>query len=155
MGLDARKHVHCCLLTTKAQTRLRIHAVWSAPLLCTYWNEKTGFLALRPKSTWSTNAALALIIISYFILGSVYGGGGRDYRNFWLDIFCQWHYPAHPFFDFFYPMKCCPGFFIFIFFSKHPQPPHKIQMAAPYMVIWQTLSTLFSDRRKQEGQDDP
>ena len=37
MGLDARKTVFRGLRTTKAQTRLRIPAVWSAPLLFTFW----------------------------------------------------------------------------------------------------------------------
>ena len=39
MGLDARKPVFGGLRTTKVQTRLRIRAVWSAPLLFTYWKE--------------------------------------------------------------------------------------------------------------------
>ena len=34
MDLNVRKsHWHCCLQATKAQTSLRIRAVWSAPLL--------------------------------------------------------------------------------------------------------------------------
>ena len=37
MGIDARKPVFGGLRTTKAQTSLRICAVWSAPLLFTYW----------------------------------------------------------------------------------------------------------------------
>ena len=37
VGLDARKPVFRGLGTAKAQTTLRNHAVWSAPLLFTYW----------------------------------------------------------------------------------------------------------------------
>ena len=39
MGLEARKPVFSGLRTTKAQTSLRIRAVWSAPLLFAYWKE--------------------------------------------------------------------------------------------------------------------
>ena len=76
MGLDARKPVFGGLRTAKAQTSLRIRAVWSAPFLFAYWNlllakfqilpslcdwadwfvsrvsaetPKTGFVASRPK----------------------------------------------------------------------------------------------------------
>ena len=37
MGLDVRKPVFGGLWTTQAQTSLRIHAVWSAPLLFAFW----------------------------------------------------------------------------------------------------------------------
>ena len=37
MGLDVRKPVFGGLRTTQAQTRLRIRAVWSAPLLFVFW----------------------------------------------------------------------------------------------------------------------
>ena len=43
MGLDTRKPVFGDLGTTKAQTSLRICAVWSAPLLYAFW--KVNFLA--------------------------------------------------------------------------------------------------------------
>ena len=44
MGLGARKPVFGGLRTTKAQTSLRIRAVWSAPLLFAYW--KVSYLDL-------------------------------------------------------------------------------------------------------------
>ena len=44
MGLDVRKPVFGDLGTTKAQTSLRICAVWSAPLLFAYW--KVSYLDL-------------------------------------------------------------------------------------------------------------
>ena len=37
MGSDARKPVFRGLRTTQAQTSLRIRAVWSGPLLFTFW----------------------------------------------------------------------------------------------------------------------
>ena len=37
LGLDARNPVFRGLRTTKAQTSLRIRAVWSAPLLLAFW----------------------------------------------------------------------------------------------------------------------
>ena len=39
MSLEARKPVFGGLGTTKTQTNLCIYAVWSAPLLFTFWKE--------------------------------------------------------------------------------------------------------------------
>ena len=44
LGLFARKPVFGGLRTTKAQTSLRIRAVWSAPFLFTFW--KAPYLSL-------------------------------------------------------------------------------------------------------------
>ena len=53
MGLDAGKPVFGGLRTTKAQTSLRIRAVWSAPLFFAYW--KVSYLdLLRPKFQFSS-----------------------------------------------------------------------------------------------------
>ena len=44
MGLVVRKPIFRGLRTTQAQTSLRIHAVWSAPLLFAFW--KVSYLDL-------------------------------------------------------------------------------------------------------------
>ena len=55
MDLDARKPVFEGLRTTRAQTSLRISAVWSAPLLFTYW--KVPYLdLLRAKFQFSSRS---------------------------------------------------------------------------------------------------
>ena len=53
MGLDARKPVFDWLRTTKAQTSLRIRAVWSAHLLFAYW-EVTYLSMLQAKFQFSS-----------------------------------------------------------------------------------------------------
>ena len=47
MDIDARKAVFGGLRTTKARSRLRICAVWSAPLSFTFWNDTSEPFATR------------------------------------------------------------------------------------------------------------
>ena len=54
MGLDSRKPIFGELRTTKAQTSLRIHAVWSAPMLFAYWKvSHQNFTNLASLCSWA------------------------------------------------------------------------------------------------------